>query len=87
MRIVQVIPSKFWKHKGNGRLVSIYGAAPYPANDWELVQVGWTWRLENGTVGLGRVPVKTRKEAVAIKREINAKHRQRIIAAQDFYKP
>jgi len=87
MRVVEIIRAKVWEHKETGRHVSIYGASPGPKDQWELIEIGWTWRLSNGTVGLGIQPVKTRKEAVAKKREINAKHRQRIKAAKDFYKP
>jgi len=87
MKIVQVIPAEVWQHKVDGRHVSIYGASPYPKDEWEIVQVGWTWRNSNGTVGLGRVPAKTRKEAVAVKRKNNARHAARIKASQDFYKP
>lgn len=86
MKIVEIIPAKVWENKKDGRHVSIYGACPGPKNEWEIVQIGWTWRNENGTVGLGRQPAKTRKEAVSVKVKNNARHKAQIRATKDFYK-
>jgi hypothetical protein len=66
----QVIESKRWKHKETGALASLYGAVPWSGRkgdskeDWELENVGYTiyWN-SNGTVGTGRPPFKTEKEA------------------------
>lgn len=75
--ILEVIPSKVWKNKKNGRTASIYGAHPAgsPAEraDWEIVEVGWTWRNSNGTIGLGRAPAKSREEAEEVMKRWNAK--------------
>jgi len=75
MRIIQVIESLQWRNKRTGATASVYGAAPYvsdaDAKDWETEAVGFTWRNDNGTVGLGRMPAKTREEAEAIMREFN----------------
>lgn len=78
MRILEVIPARHWVNVRNGRTASIYGAVPYTSNadkaDWEVRESGWTWQNDNGTIGLGRVPAKTREEAL----EVMAKHNARI---------
>lgn len=61
MRQGEVIPSKRWQHP-DGRTASIYGAPPI-GDGWEVVQVGWTIRWDDGTVGLCRQPFKTEEEA------------------------
>lgn len=65
MKPVEVIRSKVWRHKITKRTASIYGAHPYSGlpgdmrHDWELVEVGWTTRNDNGTVGLCLQPFAT----------------------------
>jgi len=74
MRIVKVIPSKRWQHKITGKQASIYGAFPGTPNDrdsWEIVQVGWTWQLDNGTIGLGGMLAKSESEALEIMAKFN----------------
>ncbi len=78
MKILKVIESRRWRHV-SGRTASIYGACPWTGapgdreSDWTLETSGWTWENENGTVGLGRVPVDTREEAEAIMARHNAR--------------
>jgi len=75
MRIIEVIESKHWVNRKTGQTASLYGAKPWTGNgdksDWVLESRGWTWRLDNGTVGLGRQPVKTYQEALDIMVTIN----------------
>ena len=65
----EVIASVRWQHD-NGSTASIYGACPWTSESdkphWKLVNVGWTVR-DNvaNTVGFGRPPYRTRKEAQA----------------------
>ena len=70
LRIESVIPAKVWKHKKTGMSVSIYGAVPWwhecQMVDWDMVQVGWTWQLNDGRIGLGRLPVETMEEAIEV---------------------
>jgi hypothetical protein len=77
MRILEVIPARHWVNLRNGRTASVYGAVPYTSKaeeaDWEVQDNGWTWRNDNGTVGLGRVPAKTREEALEVMRKNNAR--------------
>lgn len=77
MRIVAVIPSRQWRNARTGATASLYGACPWTCDaekaDWSLVTVGWTWELSNGTIGLGRVPAKTREEAEEIMARYNAR--------------
>jgi pyruvoyl-dependent arginine decarboxylase (PvlArgDC) len=74
-KIVEVIESKRWKNTKTGRIVSIYGACPWDSDsekqDWIMETVGYTWRLDNGTVGLCRVPAKTKEEALQIMERYN----------------
>lgn len=75
MRIIEVIESKRWRNLVTGATASIYGACPYysskHAHDWVMETVGYTWRLDNGTIGLGRMPAKTHVEAVEIMHRYN----------------
>lgn len=77
MKVVRVIESKVWRNKLTGARVSPYGACPWMSvgerEQWELVSQGWSWELDNGTVGLGRVPAKTREEAEMVMRRFNAR--------------
>lgn len=74
MKIVEVIPSKVYRHKVTGRRASIYGAHPEPGavENWEIVQVGWTWKKDDGTIGLGCVPAATQEEAEKARDAFNA---------------
>lgn len=76
MRILEVIESRRWKHTKTGQTASPYGAVPWSTDaereHWTLETVGYTWKLDNGTVGLGRRPAKTREEALQIMNEVNA---------------
>lgn len=75
MKILEVIESKRWKHIKTGQTASIYGAVPYTNEsdkpNWTIETVGYTWKLDNGTVGLGRVPANTMSEALAIMHKFN----------------
>lgn len=75
MKIIEVIPSIRWYNKRTKQTASIYGAVPWTrpadADQWEKQTTGWTWRLDNGTVGLGRAPAKTEQEALEIMKHFN----------------
>lgn len=77
MRVLDVIESRVWHHKPTGRKASIHGSVPWtrPADrdDWEMVTQGWTWRMDDGTVGMCRFPAATREEAVAVMEAVNAR--------------
>lgn len=70
MRIIEIVESKYWLNIKTKQTASIYGAVPYSnesnKQDWTIVTRGYTWRLDNGTIGLGRMPVKTYDEAKQI---------------------
>ncbi len=73
MKIVEIIPSKRFRHTERGTTASIYGAHPGATDPrWVVETVGWTWRLDNGSIGLGRVPAKTREEAEEVMNRFNA---------------
>lgn len=77
MRIVNVIPSRTWVNAINGSRASIYGALPYvrpsEANEWAIIDDGWTWGMDNNTVGCCRAPAKTEAEARAFMAEWNGR--------------
>lgn len=77
MRVEKIIESKHWKNKMTGETASIYGAVPYwndaKKNQWSIETRGYTWKLDNGTIGLGRKPVKTYAEAKEVMNKINIK--------------
>lgn len=75
MRILEIIESKHWVNQKTGQTASLYGAVPWTGSqgDWKLETRGWTWRLDNGTIGLGRIPAKTREEAEAVMQEFNSR--------------
>jgi len=72
--IKRVIESKRWEHT-TGATASIYGAVPWTdgndAPNWKVVTVGWTWEHDDGRIGLGRVPAKTKDEALTVQDRIN----------------
>jgi hypothetical protein len=80
MRIVEVVQARVWVNKVTGLKVSPYGACPWTSladkSNWEMVQMGWTWRLDDGTVGCGRVAAKTLREAEDFKVEFNNRGRR-----------
>jgi hypothetical protein len=65
----EVIEARHWKHKDSGATASLYGSIPWSGRpgdrkeDWQLVGVGWTIQWEDGTIGIGRQPFKTKEEA------------------------
>ncbi len=75
MKIVAVIESRRYRNIINNRTASIYGAAPWYSEsekaNWIVETVGFTWELDNGTIGLGRVPAKTREEAEVVMDKFN----------------
>lgn len=77
MKILEVIESRQWKNSKTGATASIYGSVPYisdaDVSNWHVQTCGYTWRLDNGTVGLCRVPAKSREEAAQVMREFNAR--------------
>lgn len=70
MRVVEVIERRAWRNPDKDFSVSVYGAPP-SGPGWSIVTEGWTWRMSNGTIGLGRPPAKTRDEAERIAAAIN----------------
>lgn len=75
MKIIEIVESKQWQNIETGQTASIFGAVPYSSDkdkkQWRIISRGYTWRLDNGTVGLGRMPVKTLNEALKIMHEFN----------------
>lgn len=76
-RVIGVIPARRWIRDRDGATASIYGAVPWTGahgnrkEDWRMETIGWTWENANGTIGLGRVPAKTKEEAEEIMRKVN----------------
>lgn len=72
----EVIESIHWVNKVTGATVSPYGAVPYTGEtekaNWHIVVRGYTWRDNNtNTIGLCRVPAKTREEADQVCETLN----------------
>lgn len=71
---VKVVPHKKWYNKRDGREASLYGASPwkspFEAQDWEVVQKGYTWECVDHrgfvTIGASRRPVESREKAEEI---------------------
>jgi len=67
MRKIKVIPRKFLFCPETGAEASFYGACP---PGYEVRTKGWTWEVTRHdgsvTVGLCRVPAKTKEEALEI---------------------
>lgn len=66
----EVLKSVCWVHVPSGNTASIYGAVPWTRDsekkNWQHLDQGWTVRNPyNGTVGVGRIPWKTKEEAQA----------------------
>ena len=65
-----VIESRRWKNQETGATASPYGACPWVSDsdreNWTMETVGWTVRNnQEGTIGVGRLPWKTREESQA----------------------
>lgn len=77
MKIEEVIEAHVWVNTTTGATASIYGACPWTSDtekaSWEIQARGYTWRLDNGTIGLGRKPAATREEAETIMATHNAR--------------
>ena len=75
MKIIKIIESKRWINNITKHTASIYGSVPYAnkteRQNWSIQVVGYTWQLDNGTIGLGRRPAKTIQEAIKIMNEFN----------------
>lgn len=67
MKPIEIVESKIWFNRITGRTASIYGAVPWSTQaqkaEWSLETRGYALRFDNGTVGHGARPFKTRKEA------------------------
>lgn len=68
MRTIEILPYRYLKHKETGQKISRFSVLPHgTSDDWERVDGGFTWGITDSfgryTEGLGRVPVKTEKEA------------------------
>jgi len=77
MRVEEVVESRAWINSETGATASVYGAVPWTSEaekpQWSVQIRGFTWRMPNGTIGMGRKPVATREEAQAIMDTINAR--------------
>ena len=75
MRVIEIIESRRWVNKQTGQTASIYGAVPWTIqnekNHWCIETIGYTWKMSNGTVGLGRRPAETYEEARKIADAVN----------------
>lgn len=63
----EVVESFAYRHKVTGQKAGFYGAFPGAESDrhnWEVISQGWTLRnRREGTIGIGRMPFKTKAEA------------------------
>jgi hypothetical protein len=77
--ITDVIPAKRWKNIITGKTASIYGALPWTIEakrpEWNMEQIGWTWKMSNGTIGFGRPCTPTKEEAEEIMSRFNKRTR------------
>lgn len=74
MKIVaEVIKARRWRNTETGATASFYGAVPWHGTQgaWIVEEWGWTWRLTQGGIGLGRAPAKTEAEAIEIMKRVN----------------
>lgn len=75
MKIIEIVQSKHWLNRVTGATASIYGSVPYTSEaekeHWQIVVRGYTWKLDNGTIGLGRQPAKTMSEALEVMKQFN----------------
>lgn len=80
MKILRVIESLGWINIVTGHTASVYGAVPYTTQadkpNWKIERLGYTWELDNGTIGLGRMPMATLKEAQDFMDKYNAKQEE-----------
>lgn len=72
---ITVIEHREWR-RDDGMLASVYGAVPWTSAAekprWTMISRGWTWKRDDGGVGLGRPPASTKAEADAVAAKWNA---------------
>ena len=77
MKVTEIIESRKWFNIKTEQTASIFGAVPYYSEadkpNWIIKATGYTWKLDNGTVGLGRVPAKTYEEAKEVMDRVNSR--------------
>lgn len=65
--VVDIIPARVWVH-ADGRKASTYGAAPWLTDadrqNWRMETRGYTFMMNDGTVGMGQKPAPTYEDAV-----------------------
>lgn len=73
MKIIEIIPCREWFNPCTRATASIYGAVPYHGEQgaWTIRTTGYTWRMDNGTIGIGRKPALTLVEAAKIAENFN----------------
>ena len=75
MKVTNIILAKRWRNFKTGQTASLYGAVPYCSEqekkEWHIEVIGYTWKLSDGTIGLGRVPAKTMEEAREVMNRVN----------------
>ena len=77
MKVTEIIESRKWFNIKTEQTASIFGSVPYYSEvdkpNWIIKATGYTWKLDNGTVGLGRVPAKTYEEAKEVMDRVNSR--------------
>lgn len=63
MKILKVLPARYWQNSKDGRRVSI-ASIPWPLgsdqiDEWTVVEDGYTFEKDNGTTGTGHVPFQS----------------------------
>lgn len=57
--VIDIIPHEVYVHS-SGRTASMWGACPWQSeaerHEWTKRRRGWTWMMDDGTIGLGRQP-------------------------------
>ena len=76
MKILKIIPYRQWFNTETGATASVYGALPYWGGEenkgaWVVRENGFTFENDNGTVGVGRPPMKSRELAERFMEDFN----------------
>lgn len=83
MHIVDIRESFVMLNPSTGHKCSPYGSIPPGYTD--RVSQGWTFGMDDGTVGIGRPPLATYSEAVKVANDINTKAINSMIQHANIY--
>ena len=78
MKITRIVVAYRWCHKKTGETLPIhehlcFSVTPEDRKNWKVEAYGFTWEMDNGSIGFGKPPVRTFAEAIRIMDDYNSR--------------